>query len=241
RGFSVAIVDAEAENLSPEEAAARTIGLDPMLVAIVVYGHQPSASTQNMTGASAVTTALKQLSPDTKILMIGGHVAALAARTLAEEQCDFVAGDEGLHACVDLIAALRASENPDLAAVHGLVYRRDGRVVTNPAAPLVTNLDEEMPGIAWDLLPMSLYRAHNWHCFGHLERQPYAALYTTLGCPYHCSFCLASGTTIVTAQGRNKKIQNVRVGDKLMAWDEKEGKLSHTTVVATGCREVADL
>src|SRR5260370_5702989 len=46
-----------------------------------------------------------------------------------------------------------------------------------------------MPSLAWDLLPMSKYRAHNWHCLDGLERQPYAALYTTLGCPYHCSFC----------------------------------------------------
>ena len=46
-----------------------------------------------------------------------------------------------------------------------------------------------MPGVAWDLLPMTRYRAHNWHCFGDLEREPYAAIYTTLGCPYHCSFC----------------------------------------------------
>jgi radical SAM superfamily enzyme YgiQ (UPF0313 family) len=46
-----------------------------------------------------------------------------------------------------------------------------------------------MPGIAWDLLPMEKYRAHNWHCFGDLKRQPYAAIYTTLGCPYHCTFC----------------------------------------------------
>ena len=51
------------------------------------------------------------------------------------------------------------------------------------------DLDHEMPGVAWDLLPMPSYRAHNWHCFGHLQRQPYAALYTTLGCPYRCSFC----------------------------------------------------
>jgi radical SAM superfamily enzyme YgiQ (UPF0313 family) len=36
---------------------------------------------------------------------------------------------------------------------------------------------------------MARYRAHNWHCFGDVARQPYAALYTTLGCPYHCSFC----------------------------------------------------
>jgi anaerobic magnesium-protoporphyrin IX monomethyl ester cyclase len=36
---------------------------------------------------------------------------------------------------------------------------------------------------------MSRYRAHNWHCLGQGDREPYAALYTTLGCPYHCSFC----------------------------------------------------
>ena len=46
-----------------------------------------------------------------------------------------------------------------------------------------------MAGVAWDLLPMKQYRAHNWHCFGELEREPYAAIYTTLGCPYRCSFC----------------------------------------------------
>ena len=36
---------------------------------------------------------------------------------------------------------------------------------------------------------MTQYRAHNWHCLGGQPRQPYAALYTSLGCPYHCSFC----------------------------------------------------
>src|SRR5437870_1977445 len=185
-GYSVEIVDAEATNLTPEEAAQAVVALNPRLVAVVVYGHQPSASTQNMTGASAVTAALKDLSPETKILMVGGHVAALPARTLAEERCDFVAGDEGLHACVELIALLRAgsASDRDLAGVRGLVYRNGDGVIANPAAPLVMDLDRELPGIAWDLLPMSKYRAHNWHCFGDRRRQPYAALYTTLGCPY---------------------------------------------------------
>jgi radical SAM superfamily enzyme YgiQ (UPF0313 family) len=37
---------------------------------------------------------------------------------------------------------------------------------------------------------MKNYRAHNWHCFDHIQdRQPYAALYTSLGCPFRCSFC----------------------------------------------------
>ena len=85
--------------------------------------------------------------------------------------------------------AFKASPEPDLSRVRGLVYRDHGQPVRNDAAPLVKDLDVDMPGVAWDLLPMTRYRAHNWHCFGDLGREPYAAIYTTLGCPYRCSFC----------------------------------------------------
>ena len=62
--------------------------------------------------------------------------------------------------------------------------------MSNPAAALIEDLDGAMPGVAWDLMPMQRYRAHNWHCFERLgERQPYAAIHTTLGCPYRCAFC----------------------------------------------------
>ncbi len=122
--------------------------------------------------------------------MVGGHVAALPARTLAEEACDFVARDEGLYADRRLArGAARRRRSGPVARCRGLVYRSGQGVVSNPAAPLVMDVEAEMPGGAWDLLPMDRYRAHNWHCFGDLERQPYAAIYTTLGCPYHCSFC----------------------------------------------------
>jgi radical SAM superfamily enzyme YgiQ (UPF0313 family) len=189
KGFSVEIVDAEADELTPEQVAERVSSLSPVLAAIVVYGHQPSASTQNMTGASAAATAIKRVEPDLPLLMLGGHVAALPERTLDEEACDFVASDEGLHTTVDLLEAFEVSSQPDLSKVRGLVYRGADGLTRNAAAPLVKDLDVEMPGVAWDLLPMSRYRAHNWHCFGNLEREPYAAIYTTLGCPYRCSFC----------------------------------------------------
>ena len=91
-----------------------SIDLDPKLVAVVVYGHQPSASTQNMTGASAVATAIKQLDADIPLLMLGGHVASLPERTLDEEACDFVSRDEGLYTVVDLLEAYRATRAPEL-------------------------------------------------------------------------------------------------------------------------------
>ena len=54
------IVDAEADELTPDAGRRRVRShSNPRLVAVVVYGHQPSASTQNMTGASAVATAIK--------------------------------------------------------------------------------------------------------------------------------------------------------------------------------------
>src|SRR5262245_32643953 len=141
RGFSVEIIDAEADDLTPEETAGMIVNRNPGLVTVVVYGHQPSASTQNMTGASAIVTALKALSPETRVLMLGGHVAALPERTLCEEACDFATNDEGLYGVSDLLSALRASEQPDLRAVRGLVYRNDDRIVSNPAAPLVKDVE----------------------------------------------------------------------------------------------------
>ena len=54
RGFSVRLVDAEATKEQPDEVAALVAELKPRLTAIVVFGHQPSASTQQMFGARQV-------------------------------------------------------------------------------------------------------------------------------------------------------------------------------------------
>ncbi len=188
QGLTVAVIDAEAEGLPPDEVAERVRDLRPVLAVVVVYGHQPSASTQVMTAAGRCCTAIKGLTPEQKVLLIGGHVAALPERTLAEEDADFVAVGEGLATLPALVEALKTPV-ADLAQVPGLGYRADGQACVTRDRPLPTDLDHEMPGPAWDLLPMARYRAHNWHCLDGRDRQPYAALYTTLGCPYHCSFC----------------------------------------------------
>jgi radical SAM superfamily enzyme YgiQ (UPF0313 family) len=57
-------------------------------------------------------------------------------------------------------------------------------------------MDEDLPGYAWDLLPfnkkpLDLYRAPMWHAeYDFEKRTPYASLQTSLGCMFHCNFCM---------------------------------------------------
>ncbi len=200
RGHRVAIIDSEAEALDPAAVAQRIAELNPRLVALVVYGHQPSASTQSLPAAGAVARAVKETSPDRPLILIGGHVAALPERTLREEMVDYVATGEGPVTVDHLLRALANGEDARdrdaaVAEVPGLGYWRvddtGARVVRCTApAPLVEDLDGALSGDVWDLLPMDRYRAHNWQCFGDMDRRmPYASIHTTLGCPYKCSFC----------------------------------------------------
>ena len=190
RGYAVEVLDAEALELTPDEAAAHVAARAPRLAAVVVFGHQPSASTQTMPGAGALCAALRRVAPAIPTVLVGGHVSALPERTLREEACDFVCQGEGPHTVAALLEALREPGAPRLDRVPGLWYRDGDLIRHTPEAPLIDDLDRDLPRVAWDLLPMERYRAHNWHCFGFLDRrQPYASIYTSLGCPYKCSFC----------------------------------------------------
>ena len=225
RDYSVSILDAEAENLSPSAVAERVSSINPRLLAVVVYGHQPSASTQNMTAAGQICRETKILVGEVPSILIGGHVSAVPERTLREEGADFVCQGEGAHTLVALLEQLRARVT-DLASVPGLWYVRDGKLQANQPAPIIADLDTELPGVAWDLLPMERYRAHNWHCFNTaLDRQPYASIYTTLGCPYKCTFCCINAPFRLTPDRPNSyRFRGAgRVLDELQVLQERYG------------------
>ncbi|MBF0512688.1 MAG: B12-binding domain-containing radical SAM protein [Desulfovibrionaceae bacterium] len=188
KGYSVAVLDAEAENLSPEQTAKAVSDAGPLLAAVVVSGTNPSASTMNMPGAGAIVSRLRELAPQLKSLLMGLHPSALPGRTMTEEDCDFVCQGEGFITLPALLDALRGKARA-LAPIDGLWRRQGKAVVSGPRPATLPDLDR-LPMPAWDLFPMKAYRAHNWHCFGDIEhRQPYGLLYTSLGCPYRCNFC----------------------------------------------------
>ncbi len=181
-GYSVKILDAEALGIGGKQAAATVADMRPQLVCVAVYGHQPSASTQQMWGAREFCAEYYRLQPKGTTIMVGGHPSALPMRTMREEIVDYVGVGEGP---VTVEALL---EGRDEDEIPGLVWEDGDKIRINKSPPLLSC--DNLNGEAWDMLPMDRYRAHNWQCFGAMEkRYPYASIYTSLGCPYKCNFC----------------------------------------------------
>ena len=195
-GHSVAILDTEVEKLNCEESVKRIIDAKARVVCLIVYGQQPSASSQNMEGASNLSRLLKLQDPNQFIVFVGGHVAALPVVTLSNEpSINAVCQNEGVYTLRDLLQVDDLKESKLLSKVKGLCYRTSGNLIlTNPSMPIVPKdkLEEDLPGMAWDLLPpLSKYRTAGWHSWSNKsDKTPFAALYTSLGCPYRCSFCM---------------------------------------------------
>jgi len=195
-GHETSLIDAEVERFSYQAAVDKISEYDAKIVCFVVYGQQPSASSQNMTGACATAELLKKTSPKTFILFVGGHVAALPVETIRNEPAiDAVCHNEGVYTIRALLQVDDLSDESRLRKVPGLCFRsEEGNIVKNPPSALVkkSELEHDLPGMAWDLLPeLSRYRTAGWHSWTNSSvKQPFAAIYTSLGCPYRCSFCM---------------------------------------------------
>ena len=197
-GFTVSIIDANAEELTKKEIFQRIESLKPRLVAFVVYGQNVNAGTTNMEEALKVSKYLKEKNNQLKISYLGSYVQALPIKCLKEEKSiDIVFTNEGVYALKNILS-LKSIENTKLKEIKGIAFRLMDEIVLNDPEKVVPGerMDQDLPGYAWDLLPfknrpLDLYRSPMWHAeYDDDKRSPYAALQTSLGCQFKCSFCM---------------------------------------------------
>jgi len=199
-GYKVGILDVNAERLTDEEAVNRMESLNPRLICFVVYGQNPNSGTVNMSGTVLLASEIKKRGLKQPIAVAGSHVQALPFETLdREKDIDIIFTNEGVYSLWNLLKEdLSDSDLSRLKHVKGIGFRMNGRAHLTLPERIVPqeHMDDHLPGYAWDLLPykdrpLDLYRSHFWHAeYDHEKRSPFAAIYTSLGCPFKCTFCM---------------------------------------------------
>jgi anaerobic magnesium-protoporphyrin IX monomethyl ester cyclase len=198
KGYTVGLIDSNAEELNGGQILEKVQSLNPRLVCFVVYGQNVNAGTVSMSGAVYLSEYLKEYGVKTPIAYIGSYIQAVPTKALNDEpSIDFGFTNEGVYALHNVLAQETIDIN-NLGHVKGLVWRENGTPKINPPEKVVPNdrMDIDLPGYAWDLLPMKetpldLYRAPMWHAeYDQTKRSPYAAIQTSLGCQFGCDFCM---------------------------------------------------
>jgi len=244
-GISTAIYDVNVEGWDESVIKELLAKYAPKLIVLMVYGHNPSSSTQTMPAAIKITKDIKKYNSDIPVAVGGIHPSALPERTLNETGADYIVQGEGPYTLLGLVRMLKGKS--EIGKVSGLWFRENGEAKFTFPSVIIADLDRELPDYAWDLLPnLNNYRAHNMHCFQDFHksqlpdfsdiRSPYVAMNTSLGCPYNCSYCCINaifGKPGIRYWSPEKvvgwfagladkyKIKNIRLDDELFVLNPK--------------------
>jgi hypothetical protein len=151
-GYEVKILYAEAEFLTHEQIAGIIIKENPILAVYVIYGQQPSASTQCMPGGKKTAEIVNdKTSNEILSIVMGTHASALPERTLKEEPYTFVCQGEGPITIEKLLKKIKVNSK-NYEDVPGLCYYDNGDIQKNKPAPMFEDLDNSLPGQAWEFL-----------------------------------------------------------------------------------------
>ncbi len=199
KGFKPMIIDTLAENLTDDETILRIKKEKPRFLCFVVYGQNVNSGTTNMSGAVRLASKIKEEKKLKQLIgFIGSHIQALPKQTLCQESCiDIAFLNEGVYSLHNLLKS-KKFEVSNLKKINGIAFKHNSKVfiTENEKSVPNENMDNDLPGYAWDLLPykkkpLDLYRSPFWHA-NYIDefRSPYAAIQTSLGCQFKCSFCM---------------------------------------------------
>lgn len=175
-GFDVDVFDFQASPFNERDFISRLQETKPGIIGI-------SSTTLSYNPALQLAKIAKKACPNSLVIMGGPHVTVLDREALLEcKELDVIVRGEGEQALLK-IAQLKASSRLNgLNEVLGITFRKNGEIIRTADRPFIQDLDA-LPFPAFDHLPLERYRL-----FG----KTYLPVITSRGCPFQCTFCLAS-------------------------------------------------
>lgn len=174
-GIRCNVVDEEITDLTPEVLREKAEGLArPLKVGITCL-------TAHVARAYSLAKEVKEVFPDATVILGGIHPTSLPDEALSIPEVDYVVRGEGEEVLLHLIKALDQNEDPD--EILGLSFRKNGKTVHNPQAPLIPDINT-IPDFPYHLFDNPKYDM--------------GFLTTSRGCPFRCSYCsirTMTGTT----------------------------------------------
>lgn len=182
RGDDVRTLDLRPYIPSRREEEALNRALDefkPDVVGLSVLTHEHTA-------AHTAAWQVRMRAPNVTILMGGPHPSMYPRRALLDRNIDYIVCGEGELATSALLNALQSGTDP--TDIPGVGAWKNGTPTPNGRGEMVPELDD-LPMPDWTQYDPQLYTdidmrmslAHNY--------RPYAALSTSRGCPYQCTYC----------------------------------------------------
>ncbi len=177
-GHEVSITDQAGENLSDEKLKQKIKKLEPDILGLTTYSHSGQKAIE-------LVQDIKETNPNL-ITIFGGYFATFNAKKILETTpaVDFCVRGEGEYTAVELVNALEKKR--DLSEVAGITYRENNIVKSTPDRPLIKDLD------ALPIPDRNLIKGNTYGNYANLSIDFFTSIGTSRGCPYNCTFCLAT-------------------------------------------------
>jgi len=199
-GFEVEIIDGDQENNCFEAINLKISNNKPDIVGI-------SAMTPTFLNAVLTAQQIKQLNPDSLLVLGGYHPTFNAERILKKYSfIDICVRGEGEYSFLEIAKGI------PLRNIAGITYREGDLIRTNPTRPSIADLDE-LPFPARHLIKKYDYKyseSFNWNDprrYRLSELKRYTSIATSRGCPFKCLFC--ANTAFSSNKFRGRSAENV--------------------------------
>lgn len=141
-----------------------------------------TASTPQIMDAFRTVKLVKEINPNIITLIGGCHVTAHPEFSLKQcSQLDIVCQGEGE------VTTLEIANGVPLDKIGGIIYRKNGKIVSNAKRKFIGNLDT-LPFPARDLFDTKFYFSNSRAIIRGIFLRS-TTIYTSRGCPFKCSFC----------------------------------------------------